>query len=124
MHVSRARFESFAEDAFADIPDRFRKLLVNVSLEVRLTPGPEAGKWNGSDSLLGLYSGLSRADMLRTDAGSYLPARVILYQRNLQRGCTNEAELETAIRTTVRHELAHHFGFSDAELKEKWPEGA
>ncbi len=71
-----------------------------------------------------LLLGLSRADMRQTDAGTYMPARVILYHKNLQRDCGNEAELEAAIRTTIRHELAHHFGFSDEELKEKWPEGA
>ncbi|MBI4346001.1 MAG: metallopeptidase family protein [Elusimicrobia bacterium] len=124
MFVSRARFESMAEEAFEEIPDPFRELLYNVSIEVRSTPGPEAGKWNGSGTLLGLYAGLDRAEMQRTDSGTYMPARVILYQKNIQRDCANEAELEAAIRTTLRHELAHHFGFSDAELKEKWPEGA
>ena len=124
MFISKARFESMADEAFDELPPRFRELLYNVSIEVRTKPGPEAGKWNGSDSLLGLYAGLSRADMKQTDAGTYMPARVILYHKNLQRDCGNEAELEAAIRTTIRHELAHHFGFSDEELKEKWPEGA
>lgn len=124
MFVSRAHFESMAEVVFDGIPDPFRGLLYNVSIEVRSTPGPEAGKWNGSDTLLGLYDGLSRSEMQRTDSGTYMPARVILYQKNLQRGCANEAELEAAIRTTLRHELAHHFGFTDEELKVKWPQGA
>ena len=124
MFVSKARFESIADEAFEEIPPRFLELLYNVSIEVRGTPGPEAGKMNGSADLLGLYTGLSRAEMRGNDSGTYMPARVILYQKNIQRDCANEAELEAMIRTTLRHELAHHFGFSDADLKEKWTEGA
>ncbi|MBI4424214.1 MAG: metallopeptidase family protein [Elusimicrobia bacterium] len=122
--MSRARFEALAERALAEIPQPLRDLLYNVDLSVRDAPGEEAGRWRGSHTLLGLYTGLTRGEMLSPDAGTYLPAQVFLYQRNLERGCRGEAELEAAIRTTLRHELAHHFGFTDAELRERWPEGA
>ncbi|MBI5200092.1 MAG: metallopeptidase family protein [Elusimicrobia bacterium] len=124
MFISKARFESMADEAFEGIPEKYRELLYNVSIEVRGIPGPEAGKMNGSANLLGLYTGMTRAEMQSTGSGSYMPSRVILYQKNIQRDCKNEAELEAAVRTTLRHELAHHFGFTDEELKEKWPEGA
>ena len=124
MRLPRAKFEELAERALAEIPERFRTLLYNVEITVRRLPGREAGRWAGSRNLLGLYSGLSREEMLRSDAGTYLPARVTLYQGNLEVGCTDEAELAHRVRLTLRHELAHHFGFTDAELKERWPEGA
>jgi predicted Zn-dependent protease with MMP-like domain len=28
------------------------------------------------------------------------------------------------VRLTLRHELAHHFGFDDDDLAAAWPEGA
>lgn len=124
MWVTRARIESLAEQALEELPAEFRDRLTNLHIEVRVAPGPEAGRLNRSGELLGLYVGMTREEMLRSDSGSYLPARVVLYQKNLQRGCRNEAELEAAVRTTLRHELAHHFGFTEDDIREKWPEGA
>ena len=124
MKVPRARFERLAEAALADIPGQFRDLIVDLEISVKAAPGPEAGRWRGSQTLLGLYQGLRRADMLSPFAGSHEPARITLYQKNIESLCRDEEELARQIRTTLRHELAHHFGFSDQDLKEKWPEGA
>jgi predicted Zn-dependent protease with MMP-like domain len=124
VKVTRARFERLAEAALADIPEQFRDLIVDLEISVQATPGPESGRWNGSSQLLGLYHGLKRADMVSPYSGSHPPARIILYQRNIESICPDEDELSRRIRITMRHELAHHFGFSDEELKEKWPEGA
>ena len=124
MKVPRARFERLAEAALADIPGQFRDLIVDLEISVKAAPGLEAGRWRGSRTLLGLYSGLRRADMLSPYSGSHPPARVILYQSNIESLCPDEAALARQIRITLRHELAHHFGFSDQDLKEKWPEGA
>lgn len=124
MKVSRELFEKMAEDALAGVPRRFLKVLVNVEISVQARPGPEAGRWVGSKDLLGLYTGLTREEMLMTQAGSFAPARVVLYQANLEAGCATEAELRARVAVTLRHELAHHFGFSDEDLRKKWPEGA
>ncbi len=124
MKVSRARFERLAERALADIPRQFRDLIVDLEISVKAVPGPEAGRWRDSKNLLGLYQGLRRADMLSPFSGSHEPARIILYQRNIESLCRDERELARQIRITLRHELAHHFGFSDRDLKKKWPEGA
>ena len=124
MKFSKTAFEALAEKALAEIPRPFLDLLHNLEIDVQDAPGPEAGSWNGSKTLLGLYKGLNRAEMLSTNSGTHPPARIILYQDNIQAGCPSDRELMKAIRTTLRHELAHHFGFSDEDLKEKWPEGA
>ncbi|MCX5796607.1 MAG: metallopeptidase family protein [Elusimicrobia bacterium] len=124
MKLSRARFERMAEAALADIPGEFRDLLVDLEISVKAVPGPESGRWRGSKTLLGLYHGLQRAEMLSPYSGTHPPARIILYQRNIESLCRDEAELSRQIRVTLRHELAHHFGFSDQDLKERWPEGA
>jgi predicted Zn-dependent protease with MMP-like domain len=113
-----------AEKALADIPRQFRDLIVDLEISVKAAPGPESGRWRGSKNLLGLYQGLRRADMLSPFSGSHEPARITLYQRNIESLCRDDGELARQIRITLRHELAHHFGFSDQDLKKKWPEGA
>ncbi len=124
MRLAAAKFQRLTNKAFLEIPKAFRDILVNLKIQVRASPGKEAGRWKGSKSLLGLYSGLDRADMLSPYAGSHEPARIFLYQRNIEAGARDEKELAESIRTTLRHEFAHHFGFSDKDLREKWPEGA
>lgn len=122
MRVTRAQFEGMAEAALRQIPRRFLNLIVDLEISVKAAPGPEAGKWQGS-RILGIYMGLRRSDMGSPYSGTHPPARIILYQRNIEALCPNRKTLARHIRLTLRHELAHHFGFTDQDLKEKWPEG-
>ncbi|HAM34749.1 MAG TPA: hypothetical protein DEB40_12435 [Elusimicrobia bacterium] len=124
MRTSRGEFERLAEAALKAIPRQFRDLIVNLEISVRAVPGREAGKWRGSRSLLGLYQGLSRGGMTGPLAPTAEPARIVLYQRNIESLCQGREELKRQIQLTLRHELAHHFGFSDRDLRAKWPEGS
>lgn len=123
--VSAERFQAMAEAELAAIPKPLRDLLVNVSIEVRSAPGLEAQDLDEDpDELLGLYTGPTRQEMLNADAHGSLPAKVYLYQRNLEDIASTPAKLKKELRLTLRHELAHHFGFDDADLERVWPEGA
>lgn len=115
MKLTRARFQKLAEAAFAALPREWREKILNVEVAVQARPGPEAGEWEDDEELLGLYVGLTRAEMLEA-GGPYEPARVLLYQENLEAACASQRELEREIATTLRHELGHHFGFEDDEL--------
>jgi predicted Zn-dependent protease with MMP-like domain len=123
--LTRERFAALAESELALIPKPLRDLLVNVSIEVRDAPGLEAQDMDEDpDDLLGLYSGPTRAEMLGNDGHGSLPAKVYLYQRNMEDAVDGAADLKRELRLTLRHELAHHFGFDDEELAAAWPEGA
>jgi predicted Zn-dependent protease with MMP-like domain len=122
--LAPAEFHALAEAELALIPKALRDLLVNVAIETRGAPGLEAGDLEEPGDLLGLYAGATRAEMLSDDAHGSLPAKVYLYQRNLEDVSKNAAELRRELRLTLRHELAHHFGFDDEDLERVWPEGA
>lgn len=124
MKIPRADFERLAERALEELPEWVKGLLYNLEIAVKAFPGTEAGRFRGRRSVLGLYTGLTREQMLSTQSGSYLPPRIILYQRNIEPLCSDEAALFEQIRLTLRHEIAHHLGMSDEDLREKWPEGA
>ena len=47
-----------------------------------------------------------------------LPDRIVIFQRPLERLARNEAHLHELVRHTVFHEIADHFGITDARLHE------
>jgi predicted Zn-dependent protease with MMP-like domain len=124
VRVTPQKFRMMAEAELARIPVELRALLVNVTIEVQDEPGPEAEDMDESEELLGLYSGPTREEFLTSAAHGQLPAKVYLYQWNLEDSVESLEELQKEIRLTLRHELAHHFGFDDEELERVWPEGA
>jgi len=123
LSLSKKAFEDLVEEALADIPKEFRDLARNVQITVQSRPGPEAGRMPDPELLLGLYLGPSLKDTAGGVHPSF-PARIVLYQAPLQEGCHDEATLKRQVALTLRHEFAHHLGFSDEELQERWPEGA
>ncbi|MBI5595277.1 MAG: metallopeptidase family protein [Elusimicrobia bacterium] len=128
MDLPRREFEDLAERAFAAVPKEFREKLLNVEISVQDLPGPEADEDEGSEDLMGLYVGPMRSEiqegMLSGAPPDELMARVLLYKRNIESACSTRAELAREVALTLRHELAHHFGFEDEELERIWPEGA
>jgi predicted Zn-dependent protease with MMP-like domain len=46
------------------------------------------------------------------------PDYVVLYQKNIEAVCSNEAEIREQIRRTVIHELGHYFGMDEDQLKD------
>ena len=126
VRVTPAKFRLMAEAELARIPEEVRRLLINVTIETSEEPGEEADDLDEdeADDLLGLYCGPDREDFLSGAASGELPAKVYLYQWNLEDSVESIEELQKEIRLTLRHELAHHFGFDDDELEKVWPEGA
>ena len=47
-----------------------------------------------------------------------MPNKITIYRRALEWFNRTPAALEQAVEATVFHEVAHHFGISDARLRE------
>jgi predicted Zn-dependent protease with MMP-like domain len=46
------------------------------------------------------------------------PERIVIYQRNIERICRTREQMVNQIRKTVLHEIGHHFGLSERQLRE------
>ncbi|GAA4619113.1 metallopeptidase family protein [Actinoallomurus liliacearum] len=109
MEVTREEFEDLVAEALDTIPPDLTDLMRNVVVLVEdLAPEP---------GLLGLYEGVPLTERGDTYAG-YLPDRITLYRRPLQAICRTRDDLVKEVRTTVVHEIAHHFGIDDERLHE------
>ncbi|MCO6000145.1 metallopeptidase family protein [Actinoallomurus rhizosphaericola] len=109
IEVTREEFEDLVAEALDTVPPDLTALMRNVVVLVE-DEAPERG-------LLGLYEGVPLTERGDTYAG-YLPDRITLYRRPLQRICRTRDDLVKEVRTTVVHEIAHHFGIDDDRLHE------
>jgi len=46
------------------------------------------------------------------------PDRIVIYQRNIERSCRTRERMVRQIRRTVLHEVGHHFGLSERQLRD------
>ncbi len=117
--MDRARFEQLVAEAIESLPDDFRERLDNVAVVVEDLPSPaearRAGRRGGR--LLGLYQGqpLTKRD---SRYGMTFPDKITIYQLNVESLCRNDDQVREEVRTTVLHEIAHHFGIDDSRLHE------
>jgi predicted Zn-dependent protease with MMP-like domain len=109
IDVAPARFERMVTDALATLPRELRRLLQNVAVLVD-HDGADAG-------LLGLYEGVPLTERL-SDYSAVLPDRITLFRRAICARCETEQEVSAEVRTTLVHEVAHHFGIADDRLHE------
>jgi predicted Zn-dependent protease with MMP-like domain len=109
IEVSRERFEELVADALDTVPQELARVMDNVVVVVEDDP-PE-------DGLLGLYTGIPLTE--RGDGYSgVLPDRIEIYRNPIREICDTEDDVVEEVQITVVHEIAHHFGISDARLHE------
>ena len=112
--------ESLVWEAIAALPDPIRQRLDNVAVVVE--DWPSRADYDRTDLgrgvlLLGVYRGVPLTRR-RSDYGMVLPDRIVIFERPLRRMARDDAHLRELVHHTVRHEIAHHFGISDARLRE------
>ena len=67
-------------------------------------------------TLLGLYEGIPRTK--RKHYGLVPPDKVTIFQKPIEARWRHDAEITAEIQRVVKHEIAHHFGISDARLQQ------
>lgn len=67
--------------------------------------------------LLGLYEGVPLTERAEY-GGLAMPDRITIFRLSICASCSTEDEVVAMVRTTVIHEVAHHFGISDRRLDE------
>lgn len=104
----RRRFDELVEQALEGLPPQATAALDNVAIVV---------KDHGPRDLLGLYEGIPLTERDNSYVG-VLPDVITLYRDAIVAKCRTDDDLVREVRTTVLHELAHHFGIDDARLDE------
>jgi predicted Zn-dependent protease with MMP-like domain len=71
-----------------------------------------------SRRLFGLYEGTPLTKRSGYGHGSTMPDKITLYRMTICSACSTEAEVAEQVRSTLIHEVGHHFGIDDARLRE------
>lgn len=109
-----------AERALASIPDRLRRHVEGVAIAVEELPDDELVAEMGLDSpweLTGLYHGVPLGERSFADVAR-MPDRIVLYRQAILFEWIELGEdLTRLVGSVLIHEIAHHFGFSDADIE-------
>lgn len=118
--MDRERFEELVAKAYSDLPDEFLDKMDNIDVVVQDYPTPEQlqdARLGRGRTLLGLYEGVPRTKRSHY-YGLVVPDKITLFQKPIESICRNSDEIVTRIGKVLRHEIAHHFGISDARLQQ------
>jgi predicted Zn-dependent protease with MMP-like domain len=108
IEVSEARFEEMVSDALDTLPPELAKVMRNVVVVVE----------DGTDPrLLGLYEGIPLTERT-SNYSAVLPDKITIFRNATCAICDAEDDVVTEVRTTVVHEVGHHFGIDDHRLHE------
>ncbi len=117
---SIAEFDALAERALADIPAPLRQHINNVGIAVEELPDDATLDEMGIESawdLTGLYRG-TPLHLRHTGEVARQPDLIILYRQPiLLEWIETDEDLYRLVRNVLIHEVAHHFGFSDADIE-------
>jgi predicted Zn-dependent protease with MMP-like domain len=119
--LSWREFCDVVREAVESLPDPFPKYLENVAVDVEEEPTDddyaaldERGDPAAQGLLLGLFIGVP---LTKQGFGTHYPNMIKIFRRPLEQVSRTRGALFRNIRSTVVHEFAHHFGFTDAELE-------
>jgi predicted Zn-dependent protease with MMP-like domain len=107
--MTREEFNKVVAEVMDSLPREFRRRIRNVAVLVEDRPPDQKPSTRGKPKrfLLGLFHGIPTG-----------PDYVVLYQKNIEAICHNDAEVREQIRRTVVHEFGHYFGMTEEQLKD------
>jgi len=117
VELGEREFEQLVANALDAIPEPLGQQMENVAVTVADWPTVDqlAGR---QGTLLGLYEGVALTRRSPLSYAGATPDRITIFRGPITRIARDEADLVRIVTKTVIHEVAHHFGISDARLAE------
>lgn len=118
--MNKNDFEQFVHEAISALPEPGRKAMDNVAFVIEKEERRKKAKEIGikvNEVLLGLYEGIPRT---KRGSGYFgvLPDKITIFQRPLEElAGDDESELKKLIYEVVWHEVGHHLGFNEKEIR-------
>jgi len=114
MKISKEQFDKLVEQALESLPEKIKAKMNNVAILVEDFPNKtQLGRLGGKSqyTLFGLFEGYAQAK--RLNFGPVLPDRITIFRKPICQYARNESEVRQQVVSTVKHEIAHHFGSNE-----------
>lgn len=118
-HMSPEAFAKLVQQAIADLPPLYAKLMESIAVVIEDEPPKEVLEdleLESEDDLLGLYQGQSLAADSFFRPGGEAPPQISIYRGPILRLCESPEEVVQEVYDTVVHELGHHVGLDDDDM--------
>mgnify|MGYP001590764841 CR=1 FL=1 len=116
--MTHEEFEQLVGDGIDAIPEKFLKRLKNVEIVIEDDPPPEQIeklKLRGA-VLFGLYEGVPQTK--REQYGQVLPDKITIFKHSIEKMFLTPEAIKRAVKDTVWHEIAHHFGMDEQQVRQ------
>jgi predicted Zn-dependent protease with MMP-like domain len=116
----KEKFCNIVMKAIDSLPPMFKERLENVDVVIEDWPTPAQLARSNIRSrfgLLGLYEGVPRTRRGQ-GYGMVLPDKITIFRKPIEARCHSWANVRDEVGKVVRHEVAHHFGIGDEQLRE------
>ena len=117
--MEQKKFEEIVNEGIKDIPESFLKKMENVDIIIEEEPTTEQLeklRIRKGSSLFGLYEGVPQTK--RLNYGQVLPDKITIFKGPIERIAHSEEKIKKAVKDTVWHEIAHHFGLDEKRIRE------
>lgn len=117
--MKREDFETLVAEALDTLPEFFQQKLENVDVVLEDWPDTETLRAVGARhpaDLLGFYHGVPQTQRTH-HYGLVLPDKISIYRRPIEMRCATEQAMRAMVARVVLHEIGHHFGMSEAQLR-------
>lgn len=135
--MTQEKFEKLVKEGIEAIPERFLNKLKNVDIVIEDEPTAhqlDKLKAKKNSFILGLYEGIPQTK--RQYYGQVLPDKITIFKKPIEEianSCQRpaspakrgeqssseaaEEEIRQIVKNTVWHEIAHHFGLDEKEIR-------
>jgi len=113
-------FTRLVARALDTLPGEIAEKLDNVAVAIEDRPSPEVLQEKGLSNphdLFGLYLGVPRPWRSMFAPLSKFPDKIEIYYQSILRAGLPPHEIQELIRRVVVHEVGHHFGMSNQQLR-------
>jgi predicted Zn-dependent protease with MMP-like domain len=123
--MERQHFTRLVEEALDRLPAQFTTRMDNVVVLVEDLPAeqitrrhaPRPRSMRPKTLVLGVFEGIPATQRSVFDL-SIGPARIVLYQKNIEAVCSSDEEIREQVLLTVMHEIGHYFGMDEDQLRD------
>ena len=120
LRLKRTEFEKIVKEGIEAIPEKFFRKLDNVEIVIEAEPTRAQKKKldiHPNWALFGLYEGVPQTKR-GINYSAVLPDKITIFQKPIEDAARDEKDIKEVVKNTVWHEIAHHFGMNEDEVRQ------